>query len=136
MIGALAALTGQPASALADRYGYWLSTRFVELYPEMFEGYTNVRTFLRDVDGHHHREVKKLYPDAVPPSVLAVIDGEKLTVSYASHRPLADVAFGLIRGYIAYFDDALVVERSDAAHGPHEARFIVRAIDLPACAAA
>jgi hypothetical protein len=102
----------------------------------MFEGYSDVRTFLRDVDANHHREVKKLYPDAVPPSVLAVIDGEELTVSYASHRPFADVAFGLIRGYIAYFDDALVVERTEAASGPHAARFIVRAMDQSVCAAA
>ncbi len=136
MFGALADLLGQPVPVLADYYGFWLSSRFVELYPEMFEGYTDVRTFLRDVDGHHHREVQKLYPDAVPPSVVAVIDGEELTVSYASHRPLADVAFGLIRGYIAYFDDALVVERTDAATGPHAARFIVRAAARPASVAA
>ena len=136
MIGALAELTGEQASVLADTYGYWLSTRFVELYPEMFAGYSDVKTFLRDVDANHHREVKKLYPDAVPPSVIAEIDGEELTVSYASHRPFADVAFGLIRGYIAHFDADMVVVRDERAAGPHVARFVVSAIDHPACAAA
>jgi len=27
----------------ADWYGYWLSTRFVDLYPEMLQGYSQVR---------------------------------------------------------------------------------------------
>ena len=143
LIGALAELTGLPVAQLANDYGFWLSRRFVELYPEMFEGYTDAVTFLRDVDTNHHREVKKLYPDARPPSVIAteatrlypdarppsviaVVDGQELTVSYASHRPFAEVAFGLIRGYISYFDDALEVVRDEGDSGPHAARFVIR----------
>lgn len=127
MIGTLSALTEKPVPELAYSYGHWLSGRFVELYPEMFQGYSDAVSFLRDVDAHHHREVKKLYPDARTPAVIAVVDGEELTVSYSSHRPFADVAFGLIEGYISYFDDELSVERDDDLADPHAARFVLRA---------
>ena len=123
LIGQLAELSGEPVPVLADAYGYWLAARFVELYPEMFEGYTDVVSFLKDVDQHHHREVRKLYPDARTPSVVAIIDGQELVVSYASHRPFADVAYGLIRGYIAHFNDNIEVERMTAEGTPHAARF-------------
>lgn len=126
MIGVLAEITHVPVPQLADAYGYWLSRRFVELYPEMFEGFSDVRSFLREIDSNHHREVKKLYPDARTPSVVAVVDGEELLVSYASHRPFADVAFGLIRGYIAYYDEQLEVVRDADTAGPHVARFHIR----------
>lgn len=126
MMGALAEISGETVPVLADSYGYWLASRFMELYPEMFEGYTDAVTFLRDVDGQHHREVTKLYPDARTPSIVVVIDGEELTVSYGSHRPLADVAHGLVRGYIDYYGDDLEVVRDPGSPGPHAARFLVR----------
>ncbi|GEO00685.1 guanylate cyclase [Novosphingobium sediminis] len=126
MLGALSEISSKPVAVLADSYGFWLASRFMEIYPEMFEGYTDAVTFLRDVDGQHHREVTKLYPDARTPSIVVVIDGEELTVSYGSHRPLADVAHGLVRGYIDYFGDDLEVVRDQGSPGPHAARFLVR----------
>jgi len=129
LIGALSEMTGVPVPELAEAYGFWLSGRFVELYPEMFAGYTDVRTFLKDVDSKMHKEVKKLYEDAKTPAVIAELDGEELNVAYSSHRPFADVAFGLIRGYIAHFGEPLVVERDSSDPGLHTARFILRTVD-------
>lgn len=126
MIGQLVAITGEPVSALADAYGYWLSSRFAELYPQFFVGYDDAITFLKAIDGIHQREVTKLYPDAMTPSVIAEVDGQDLVVSYASHRPFAEVAHGLIRGYIDYFGDHLVLTRDEETPGPHAARFIVQ----------
>jgi len=132
LIGTLAEMTGQEVPILAESYGFWLSRRFVEIYPEMFAGYVDIRTFLNDVDSKMHKEVRKLYEDAKTPSVIAEIDGEVLNVAYSSHRPFADVAFGLIRGYIAYFGEDMVVERDAGDPGPHTARFVVRRIDRAA----
>lgn len=126
MIGQLAELTGKSGSELADAYGYWLAPRFAELYPQLFGGFADAVSFLKALDGIHQKEVTKLYPDARTPSVLAHVDGEDLLVSYASHRPFADVAFGLIRGYIDYFGDDLEVFRDEETPGPHAARFIVK----------
>lgn len=126
MIGQLVEITGTPVRELADAYGYWLAPRFAELYPQFFVGYSDAVSFLKALDGIHQREVTKLYPDARTPSVIAQVDGADLLVSYASHRPFADVAFGLIRGYIDYFGDDLVIMRDEATPGPHAARFIVQ----------
>lgn len=126
MIGQLVEITGEPVNDLADAYGYWLSARFAQLYPEFFMGHTNAINFLRTIDGIHKKEVARLYPDALTPSVIAEVDGEDLLVSYASHRPFAEVAHGLIRGYIDHFGDDLVIIRDESTPGPHAARFIVQ----------
>lgn len=125
MIGQLVELTGKPVGELADAYGYWLAQRFAELYPQFFVGFTDAKSFLKAIDGIHQKEVALLYPDAKTPSVVAEVDGEDLIVSYASHRPFADVAYGLIRGYIDFFSDDLVVVRDEATPGPHAARLVV-----------
>ena len=122
----LADMVERPLADLARSYGSWLAARFAVLYPEMFEGYGDAHSFLRDIDGHIHREVQKLYPGALTPSVLATTDGENMTLAYSSHRPLADVAFGLITGTIAHFDEDLEVERDASIAGSHEARFVIR----------
>lgn len=126
MIGQLVEITREPVNDLADAYGYWLSSRFAQLYPQLFVGYSDAISFLRAIDGIHQREVSLLYPDALTPSVIAEVDGEDLIVSYASHRPFAEVAHGLIRGYIDHFGDELVIQRDEQTPGPHAARFILQ----------
>jgi hypothetical protein len=126
MMGQLVEITGEPVNALAEAYGYWLSARFAELYPQFFVGYDDAISFLKAIDGIHQKEVTKLYPDAKTPSVIAEVDGQDLLVSYASHRPFAEVAHGLVRGYIDYFGDDLVILRDEATPGPHAARFILQ----------
>lgn len=128
LIGTLSGVVGVPVPELANAYGYWLAFRFVELYPRMFEGYTDAFTFLRDVDANHHTEMAKLYPGARTPAIVAVIDGEELVVSYSSHRPFADVAHGLVRGYLVYFNQSLEVVRDPDCAGPYTARFILSEI--------
>ena len=127
LLVALQELAGKEVPILAKQYGYWLAPRFATLYPEIFRGYTDLRTFLRDIDAHHHMEMKKLYPDAKTPSVVALIDGEEIAISYASHRPFAHVAHGLIEGYAKYFDQSVSVERDDDDKSGNFARFVVRA---------
>lgn len=126
MIGELVTMTEEPVNDLADAYGYWLSARFAQLYPQFFTGYTDAISFLKAIDGIHLKEVSKLYPDARTPSVIAEVDGQDLLVSYASHRPFAEVAHGLIRGYIDHFGDDLVILRDEQTPGPHAARFILQ----------
>lgn len=126
MIGQLVEITGKPVRELADAYGYWLASRFAELYPQFFVGFSDSISFLQAIDGIHQKEVTKLYPDARTPSVIAHVEGQDLLVSYASHRPFADVAYGLVRGYIDFFGDDLVIVRDEETPGPHAARFIVQ----------
>jgi hypothetical protein len=127
MMGQLVEITGRPAHDLCHDYGYWLATRFIQLYPQMFNGYTDALTLLRDIDNKHNTEVIKLYPDARTPAIIASVDGEDLVISYASHRPFADVAWGLVHGYIAYYGQTAqyIVTRDETTPGPHAARFVI-----------
>ena len=126
LLATLADMSGRTIADLAQSYGTWLAARFAVLYPEMFEGYGDARGFLRDIDGHIHREMHKLYPDARTPSVLAAGDDQHLTITYSSHRPLADIAFGLVVGTIAHFGEDFEVERDASIAGSNDARFVIR----------
>ncbi|MCX7285032.1 MAG: heme NO-binding domain-containing protein [Novosphingobium sp.] len=126
MLAALGALTGREGDDLSDAYGYWLAGRLAKHYPQYFAGHDSAISFLEAIDGIHQKEVSKLYPDARTPSVIAAVNGQDLLVSYASHRPFAEVAHGLIRGYIDHFGDNLAVLRDEQTPGPHAARFILQ----------
>lgn len=131
LLVALGGIVGKDVPDLAFDYGVWLAPRFANLYPEIFAGYTDLRSFLRDIDAHHHMEVKKLYPDAKTPSVVAVFEGETIAISYASHRPFASVAHGLIVGYADYFGEDVAIEREDEDGTGALAAFRIRPAKVP-----
>jgi Haem-NO-binding len=123
MLVQLSEMTGTAIPQLAETYGVWLAPRFAEIYRDLFKGYTDTVTFLNDVDSKMHSEMTKLYPDARTPKVVVEFEAKEITLFYASHRPFADVAFGLVQGYIDYFKDDLEVTRCEEPEGPHEGRF-------------
>ncbi len=85
-------------------FGKWLAASFQNKYAQFFDGHSDAITFLSTIDEHIHTEVRKLYPDAVPPSViLKKIDEEQYLLHYNSHRPLALVARGLAVGSVEAF---------------------------------
>lgn len=106
---------GAPAVDLMRQFGRELFSRFVDLYPQFFEGIADAPTFLRGIQTHIHDEVAKLYPDASPPRFEVAAEEDALVLTYSSHRPMADVALGLIEGCIAHFGQPLVVRREDDA---------------------
>ena len=80
-------------------FGQWLAGRFKSSYRHFFERHTDAISFLDSIDDHIHVEVRKLYPQAVPPRVkINQVDSETVLVSYESHRPFATVALGLTIG--------------------------------------
>lgn len=126
MMMALVDLTGKAASDLMEAYGVWLAYRFVQLYPHVFEQHTDTASVLRGVNEIHRKAVTTLYPDARTPNVLVEHNGQELEVSYVSHRPFADLAYGLIKGYIAFFGEDLTVVRDDETLGSNFAHFAIR----------
>jgi len=85
-------------------FGNWLAGRFKVQYASFFEGHDDAISFLSSIDNHIHVEVRKLYPDAVPPRVEILPSGpDKVQLSYQSHRPLAHVAIGLTQGSLQAF---------------------------------
>lgn len=101
----------QPASVLMRQFGNELFDRLLVIHPQFFtEDMNDTFSFLSNVQTHIHAEVEKLYPGSNPPRVLTSIEGDQMTVSYESHRPFAMIAFGLVEGCCAHFDDTLVVD--------------------------
>ncbi len=116
LIGNLSRLTGIPVPDLVMTFGEYLFRRFSEMYPMMFREITDPLNLLSIVEGHIHVEVKKLYPDAKLPSVVAVRKTDKsMELQYQSERPLAIVAEALIRGCFKFFGKELRLERIDEA---------------------
>jgi hypothetical protein len=117
---------GAPAGELMRQFGRELFPRFVELYPRFFEGITDAPTFLRGIQTHIHDEVLKLYPESNPPRFIVSTEEHALFITYNSHRPMADVAMGLIEGCVAHFGQPLVVRREDdASQCATQARFSI-----------
>ena len=65
MVLELSRLEQTPVPELLHAYGKHLFGRFVQLFPQMFEGVSGADDFLGQVDGHIHVEVRKLYPGAI-----------------------------------------------------------------------
>jgi hypothetical protein len=103
---------------LIRAFGQHLFGRFVAGYPQFFVGIESAFGFLERVDGIVHVEVRKLYPDAeLPTFECATAEGNRLTMTYHSQRPFADLAEGLIRGCIAHYHEDIEIHRDDPSVG-------------------
>jgi hypothetical protein len=114
LVSHLSATTGISQPDLLSTFGEHLLNRFALLYPAHFIGQTSTFDFLAILDNKIHVEVKKLYPDAeLPVFEHGSTDPNKLVFVYRSKRPFADLAEGLIRGCIRYFNEEIVLTRED-----------------------
>ena len=130
LVGALSAETGEAPSDLVMTYGRHLFSRFVKLYPHFFKEITDAFSFLENVEGYIHVEVKKLYADAKLPK----IDCRRtkpgvLELEYKSHRPLASVCYGLILGCLDHFGEKADIKIKDLDDGTGcNALFVIRTV--------
>ena len=124
----LNAVTLTPPAELVRLFGRHLFSRFVDLYPQFFEGIDSAFDFLKNVEDYIHVEVLKLYPDAELPSFRYVMpEAGRMELTYLSPRPLADLADGLIQGCVEHFQEAITVEREAPVfdQGHQRVRFIL-----------
>lgn len=90
-------------SVLLHSFGTYMFVTFKNGYPGFFEGFEHGFDFLKSVDAHIHKEVLKLYPDAILPSFETRSDGNEMLMIYRSYRRMADFAHGLIEASMTYF---------------------------------
>ena len=118
IVGALSARTGISGEDLQRRFGAWMLRRFLALYPDFFEGKAGSLEMLDAIEGEVHVEVRKLYPDAELPRFETKWSGpDRLTMRYASPRPLVAFCGGLISECAVHFGDNLNVEVTQTAPG-------------------
>lgn len=125
------------AEQLLFDFGYWLAGRFRTSYASFFEEHDNALSFLASIDDHIHVEVRKLYPDSVPPRVFLTKESDdRYVLRYESHRPLAAVALGLTQGSLDAFGGVWrIVEKQVASAGNEMTLALVPArskADVPA----
>ena len=115
--------TGAEFSDLCQQFGAYLFERFTVLYPEIIGRYSDAEALLSHVEDHIHEDVKILYPDAEPPTVTVRNEGNRLRVEYASHRPFAHIAHGLVAGAMNHFGDLRDLEWLTSSEGGTRAAF-------------
>jgi len=127
LVGAASQLSGIPVAALCEEFGTYLFGRFNILYPEIMSSYSTAESLLEHVRGHIHEDVKVLYPDATPPEVTMRTQDDQCIVEYRSHRPLAHIACGLIRGCLDHFGDERKIEWVNCSESGDAATFRIAA---------
>jgi len=135
LVQALSEQTNIPVPALLYVYGKHLFGRYVMLFPEFFANVTDLFTFLEEIEAVHHVEVRKLYPDAQLPRIVAErVNDTTLVVDYSSPRPLGDLMEGLTQGAIDYFGENVTVNRQElnghpVHNGAHMVRLVLTRVD-------
>lgn len=103
LVIATSELTGAAVDDLLLAFGRHLMARFSERYGGFFH-HEDLFDFIEHVDGHIHREVAKLYPEARLPRVLVVArTPERLCIAYQSHRSMQMLAKGLLEGACEHY---------------------------------
>lgn len=120
-------MSGTSISDLLKVYGEHLFVRFGALYAQFFENVPDAFTFLESIDQYIHKEVLKLYPDAELPSFQTSRPTNKeLHMLYHSERKMADFAYGLIKGCLAYFKEEASIEMAPVAGNELEVLFKIK----------
>lgn len=114
LIVELSTVSGVEVPVLVKAFGEYMLRRFSVLYPAFFDDVPDVLSFLENVDGYIHGEVRKLYPDATLPTIATarLADGE-FELVYKSSRRLADFAEGLIGASLKHFSADYSLTRFD-----------------------
>ena len=90
---------------LLEAFGKHLLGQFVKGYPSFFEEAKEVFDFLSNIDSYIHVEVLKLYPDAeVTKFYHEQHSDTHLSMYYQSSRHFEDLAVGLIKGTLEYYE--------------------------------
>ncbi len=124
LIITLSQLTQVSIEELQQVYG---RTVFIHLYNSMpsLEGQSSTTfDFIKSVESYIHIEVKKLYPNANPPTFNFISSTEsELILDYLSARCLSHVCLGLIKGCADHFDEAINITMAPVNNDNSHVRF-------------
>jgi hypothetical protein len=105
-----------PVPDLFRSYGEHLFSRLAATYPHAVNNANSLFDMMQSLNNQIHREVRKLYPDAEPPS-FDVIErtANRMVVIYASKRHFSELAEGLMRAAGQHFGHTMTLERETLA---------------------
>lgn len=118
LVSALSQITGHEASELQTAFGRNLLGRLSKRYPAFFDSCSTSFDLLENVNSQIHVEVRKLYPDAELPVIVAEpSENGSMRVVYTSCRPFGDLCVGMIHGAADYFNEEIEVETKPHQRG-------------------
>lgn len=128
----LSQCTHIPLADLLREYGRFLFQTFITNYYHFILAAPDAFSFLSSVDNYIHVEVKKLYPDAeLPQFLITRLDEQTLRMVYQSSRQLGDLAYGLIEGTLAHYQEkATIVQQVLNEEGSRVEFMIVKQSNL------
>ncbi len=106
---ALCKVSGDSLEQLLDDFAAAMMRAFERMHPEFFAADQDIFDFFQSLESRIHADVRKLYPDARPPLILArrLVD-DSMELVYQSARPLAPFAIALARAASHKFRQPLV----------------------------
>lgn len=121
LVVALVAETGGSVDDAVHGFGKYLAERFSTVFPNYFLERAEIFDFLESIEPVIHREVRALYPEAKTPEIWATDRSDTaMVLHYRSHRPLANLALGLLEGVAGYYKTPLeVTVKERAEDGRH-----------------
>lgn len=126
LLDQLSQASSMEKSALLNAFGIYMFKSFKDGYPGFFEGFKHAFDFLMTVDEHIHKEVKKLYPDAILPSFQISHDEFEMKMLYRSYRRLSDFALGLIEASMSHFHHEYSIEKKQLDADGAEVEFTIQ----------
>ncbi|MGC9400992.1 heme NO-binding domain-containing protein [Vibrio genomosp. F10] len=126
LIVTLSKKTDIPSEQLQEVFG---QSVFITLYKSMPDNAelnqcASSFQFIRHVEDYIHLEVKKLYPDAKPPSFDFISETQtEMVFDYKSARCMSHVCLGLIKGCAEHFNESVNIATQSQTTNHDHVRF-------------
>jgi predicted hydrocarbon binding protein len=112
IVGAVCERTGLAPEQVLHHVGLHGYRHLVERQPDLVEGITDLGSLLHHLEDVIHPEVRKLHPEADPPSFeIRDVGPDRWEVDYRSKRQLCHLAEGLIAGAAVGFGTPCEIEQ-------------------------
>ncbi|MGL6315132.1 heme NO-binding domain-containing protein [Vibrio sp. WXL103] len=124
----LSKTTEIPAERLQEVFGETVFINLLATLPDKaaLQDCSHCFEFVRHVEEYIHVEVKKLYPDAQPPTFEFISESEtELVFDYKSARCMAHVCLGLLKGCANHFEQQIDVAMRSQNEQGSDVRFTV-----------
>lgn len=124
LLRAAESATGLRRDDLLADFGEWVIGPLITMYQPMIPARWDAMTFLLNMQQIHERILRLKDPAATAPNIEVHKRGDDtLEIHYRSHRNMAAMIHGSVKGVAAYFNEAASLLGSEAGEGG-EQRFV------------
>lgn len=116
-VAAIARHTTLSSEDITRFFGRYLFSELNKKFPIFSQRYNDLFTFLVNIEGVIHSEVKKLYHDPSLPALAGhITDASNMCLVYRSPRKLCYLAEGLIYGAANHYQENITVRHDTCLH--------------------